>query len=201
VAWVNQVRKCYVHAIGLASRTTVARSHRARRSPWGGGSIGCRCLPLCADLFAVGPTSHSCQRRPQRTWDGVGRVEGSMIALPITATASAPTAISSVIIGLSSLSRRLASCVPVRTFERRQCRQGSPKHRVDTTRRCRGPCHFLPRSPPRSIRCRRGSRRCVGRTGTVVSRFRPGSSWGDRDARRGEGALPEPERRPVVAHP
>jgi hypothetical protein len=53
-----------------------------------------------------------------------------MIALLITVTASAPTAMSSVIIGLFSPSRRLASCVPIRTFERRQFRQVSPKRRV-----------------------------------------------------------------------
>ena len=85
----------------------------------------CFCTePLCVDDIQSG------QRRSLLIWDGVGRVEGLMIALLITVTASAPTAMSSVIIGLFSPSRRLASCVPIRTFERRQFRQVSPKRRV-----------------------------------------------------------------------
>jgi len=109
--------------------------------PVGPGSLSRRPAPLLgprsspfAGVFAPSPLgwddSQSGQRRSQLTWDGVGRVEGLMIALLITVTASAPTAMSSVIIGLFSPSRRLASCVPIRTFERRQFRQVSPKRRV-----------------------------------------------------------------------
>ena len=55
----------------------------------------------------------------------VGNDSGSMIALPITATISPPTAMSSAIICVSSLGRRWAACVSVKTFEQRQFRQDS----------------------------------------------------------------------------
>jgi hypothetical protein len=65
---------------------------------------------------------HGCHRRSKTTRDAVDRVDGSMIALPITATISPATAMSNAIIGLSSAAAAGHQCVR-KTFEQRQFRQ------------------------------------------------------------------------------